>query len=84
MKSHNPSNEFFRYWVLKESYMKYTGLGFNLELDQFEILIGDEITLKGNENNLKFSLFDVENYKLAACSKHNVKKAVEYNIEDLF
>ena len=84
MRSSNPSNEFFRYWVLKESYMKYTGLGFNLKLDEFEILIGDEIKLKDDKNNLKFSLFDVENYKLAACSKYDVKKAVEYNIKDLF
>ena len=35
MNSANPSNEFFKYWVLKESYMKYTGLGFNLELNSF-------------------------------------------------
>ncbi len=84
MKSFNPQKEFFSYWVLKESYMKYTGLGFNLKLDEFEVLIEDEIKLKDDENNLKFNLFDVENYKLATCSKYNVKKAVEYNIEDLF
>jgi 4'-phosphopantetheinyl transferase len=29
MNAKNPSDEFFRYWVLKESYMKYTGLGSN-------------------------------------------------------
>ena len=46
MKSDNPSEEFFKYWVLKESYMKYTGLGMNLKLDSFEIIIKDEIRLK--------------------------------------
>ncbi|MCQ2977370.1 MAG: 4'-phosphopantetheinyl transferase superfamily protein [archaeon] len=39
INSKKPSDEFFNYWVLKESYMKYTGLGFKLELDSFEIKI---------------------------------------------
>ena len=79
MKSQNPSDEFFKYWVLKESYMKYTGLGFRLELDSFEILISNEITLK-NKRQPKFSLFEIENYKLATCSKYNVKEIFEYDI----
>ena len=83
MKSENPSDEFFKYWVLKESYMKYTGLGFNLELDEFEIIIDDEIKLKNDKNNLKFNLFDIEDYKLAICSQYDVKNAIEYNIDDL-
>ena len=41
MNSKNSPDEFFRYWVLKESYMKYTGLGMNLKLDSFEIIIED-------------------------------------------
>ena len=56
MKSDNPSEEFFKYWVLKESYMKYTGLGFNLSLDSFEIILDDEIKLKNNDE-LKFNIF---------------------------
>lgn len=78
MKSDNPSDEFFNYWVLKESYMKYTGLGFNLDLDSFEIVIGDEITLKNDKDNLKFNLFDIGDYKLATCSKYEVKDHTEY------
>ena len=61
MNARNPSEEFFRYWVLKESYMKYTGLGMNLELDSFEIIMEDEIHLKNDNENLKFNLFDIEN-----------------------
>lgn len=83
MKSENPSDEFFKYWVLKESYMKYTGLGFNLELDEFEIIIKDEIKLKNDKNNLKFNLFDIEDYKLAICSQYDVKKVAEYTINDI-
>ena len=32
---------FYRYWTLKESFMKATGLGMQLPLDAFEILIGN-------------------------------------------
>ncbi len=78
--SENPANEFFKYWVLKESYMKYTGCGFQLELDSFEIIINEEIHLKDNVEDPKFSLFDIDEYKLAVCSKYNVKNIVEYTI----
>lgn len=72
INSKNPSDEFFSYWVLKESYMKYTGLGFQLALDSFEIMIKDNIRLKGNDE-LKFNLFDVEDCKLAVCGHYDVK-----------
>ena len=83
MNSNNPENEFFRYWVLKESYMKYTGLGFHLKLDSFEIVINNEIKLKNDKRNIKFSLFDINNYKLAIASNYNVKKVTKYNIADI-
>lgn len=83
-KSDNPSNEFFNYWVLKESYMKYTGLGFNLKLDSFEIVIKDEITLKDDTDHLKFNLFDIDDYKLAICSRYPVKKYTKYSVDELF
>lgn len=83
IKSDNPSNEFFNYWVLKESYMKYTGLGFNLELDSFEIIIKDRISLKNDKNKLKFNLFDIDDYKLAICSKYDVNNFTQYSVDDL-
>ena len=64
MNSQNPADEFFKYWVLKESYMKYTGLGMNLKLDSFEIKIEDKIELKNDNECLKFNLFNLENYKI--------------------
>ena len=84
MKSPNPPDEFFSYWVLKESYMKYTGLGFNLSLNSFEILKGKEIKLKNDRNNLKFGLFDIEEYKLGIAGHYTIKNAVNYNINDLY
>ena len=84
MNSSNSADEFFSYWVLKESYMKYTGLGFNLSLDSFQICIGDKITLKDDNDNLKFNLFDIEEYKLGICSQYDVKNPIEYKIIDGF
>lgn len=68
--------------------MKYTGLGFKLDLDSFEIKKNnsDEINLIINNqvnNNIKFSLFDVGEYKLAIASKYTVKEAIEINVDDL-
>ena len=83
MNAENPADEFFKYWVLKESYMKYTGLGMNLELDSFEIIINDEIKLK-NDKSLKFNLFDIENYKIGIASHYNVSDLIEYHIDELF
>ena len=79
MKAENPPDEFFKYWVLKESYMKYTGLGFNLPLDSFEIIIDSKITLK-NKKHPKFSLFDVQEYKLATCCQYNVKSCFKHDL----
>ena len=84
MNSKNPSEEFFNYWVLKESYMKYTGLGFHLKLNSFEIMIDDEIKLKNDKNNLKFSLFDLADYKLAVCSKYKIKDYFKYSLDELY
>ncbi len=83
MNSQNPADEFFEYWVLKESYMKYTGLGMNLKLDSFEIKIGDEIKLKNDDEGLKFNLFNVENYKIGIASHYEVSNLIEYDVTEL-
>ena len=84
MKSENKPDEFFKYWVLKESYMKYTGLGMNLKLDSFEIIIGDEIRLKNDNPNLKFNLFDIKNYKIGIVGHYNVSELIEVNVNELY
>lgn len=84
IKSPNPSEEFFKYWVLKESYMKYTGLGFNLSLDSFEIIISDDIKLKNDKNNLEFSLFDINDYKLAVAGHYKVGNVTEVKVKELY
>ena len=84
MKSDNPSDEFCKYWVLKESYMKYTGLGFNLDLDSFEIVIEDKIHLREDNDNLKFNLFNIEGYKVGVASEYETTELIEIDIEELF
>ncbi len=84
MNAKNRQEEFFKYWVLKESYMKYTGLGMNLKLDSFEIIIEDRIRLKNDKENLKFNLFDIENYKLGIASHYYVSKLIEINVNELY
>lgn len=84
MKAKNPADEFFKYWVLKESYMKYTGLGMNLELDSFEILIDDEIRLKNDDKDLKFNLFNIKDYKIGITGHYDISELTEYDIDDLY
>ena len=81
MNSKNRPDEFFKYWVLKESYMKYTGLGMNLKLDSFEIMIEDKIKLKNDKKNLKFNLFNIKNYKIGIAGHYDVPKLSELNYQ---
>ena len=66
------SDLFFRYWTLKESFMKATGLGFELPPDRFCVILdGPEIAVRqrvdGREYHFKeFELHD--GYKYALCS----------------
>lgn len=84
MKAQNKADEFFRYWVLKESYMKYTGIGLNIKLNSFEILIEDTIRLKNDKENLKFNLFDIEKYKIGITSHYYINKLIEINVDELY
>ncbi len=84
IKSENPSDEFFKYWVLKESYMKYTGLGFRLELNSFEIIIDNEIKLKNDEKDIKFSLFNIGEYKIASAGHYRAKKVKKFCVDEIY
>ena len=84
MNSEKPRDEFFKYWVLKESYMKYTGLGMNLKLDSFEIIIEDTIKLKNDNESLKFNLFNIKNYKIGIASHYNVSELIKVDINEIY
>ena len=64
--------------------MKYTGLGFNLSLDSFEIILEDEIKLKDDSENLKFNLFEIKDYKIGIASHYNVSELIEVNVNELY
>ena len=64
---------FYRYWTLKESFMKVTGLGMSLPLDAFEIMIGDDgISVRQNVSDACFEFkeyFRNDGYCYASCRK---------------
>lgn len=66
---------FFRYWTLKESFMKVTGLGFRLALDDFCILLGrDDISVRQTVDRRKHffrEFFLDDGYRYAVCSAEN-------------
>ena len=63
---------FFRYWTLKESFMKATGLGFGLALDNFCILLDkDNISVRHTVDSRKYffrEFFLNDGYRYAVCS----------------
>lgn len=72
---------FYRLWTLKESYMKATGLGMSLPLDEFEITIsGESISLRraGETRNWHFCEYSPEpGYRYALCSTASAQAGLE-------
>jgi len=63
---------FFRYWTLKESFMKATGLGMKLPLDSFSIIIGKNggISVRQNVDTKNYDFAEIDafpGYKCALC-----------------
>ena len=61
---------FYRYWTLKESFMKATGLGMQLPLDAFRIVRGEQLSViqSVDDRNYGFREFsDLPGYKCALC-----------------
>lgn len=84
MNNNNHNKSFFKLWVLKESYMKMTGLGFRLALDEFSVEIGDEIKLKPEDNcNLAVWCVSDGEYMLGVCSKSKISTPELINLQDL-
>jgi 4'-phosphopantetheinyl transferase len=84
-KSPDKEDEFFKYWVLKESFMKYTSLGFNLELNEFNINIEYEdinVLLKNKDKTLNQMRknnnrsIDLDNLKLKLYNLEDYKLAI--------
>lgn len=78
---------FFRYWTLKESFIKNIGKGLSYPLNEFSINIDKEINIiqSYNNDNYYFEEFFINsNYKCSICKHNNNKtKLIKVNIDDL-
>jgi len=65
--------EFFRLWTMKESYIKMTGEGLHLPLNQFELCLGEDVRVcrDGEIQNCFFKEYEISGYRLTVCAKEN-------------
>lgn len=66
---------FYRYWTLKESFIKAVGQGMKIPLNSFSISIGNSVTVKQSISPFDYSFFEVDalkGYRLAVCAKENL------------
>ena len=59
---------FYRYWTLKESFMKATGLGMALPLDEFRICRDGEITVTQTVDERKYSFREFNDIPGCCCA----------------
>lgn len=79
------SEKFFRYWTLKESFMKVTGLGLSLPLDSFKISLNPEISVEQTVDGREYCFKEFGNipgYRCAVCTAGDCRDA-ELVIVDL-
>lgn len=62
---------FYRLWTLKESFMKATGLGMKLPLNQFEFFLGEEVRIRQSVDDARycFTEFAPDGYRMAVCTR---------------
>lgn len=62
---------FYRLWTLKESFMKVTGLGMNLPLNEFCFQLGDTVTIqqKVDDGRYYFEEYQFGKYRAAVCCR---------------
>ncbi len=67
------NERFFRYWTLKESFMKVTGLGMKLPLHDFSVsLRGEGVSVRQSVNDKTYSFAefsDITGYQCAVCTE---------------
>ncbi len=75
---------FYRYWTLKESFIKATGLGMKLSLNSFQIVRGSGISVVQSVDgrDYRFAEFnEIPGYKCALCTAGECGKTAFYTVD---
>ena len=61
--------QFFRLWTIKESYIKMTGEGMHLPMSEYEICIGEDISVlrDGKKQSCFIKEYHIPGYQIAVC-----------------
>ncbi len=59
---------FYRFWTLKESFLKAAGLGLRLPLNQFEIIINDEINVVQSVDDRRYFFREYGDFSGCRCA----------------
>ena len=76
---------FFRYWVLKESFIKALGMGLSFGMSSFRILLEDPVRVLAADGPLDYGFYegaDISGYRYAACRAGGLEE-VKTEIVDL-
>ena len=82
---HARTELFYRYWVMKESFMKCTGRGFSLPLDSFRVIPGENarVIQRVSDQVFFFREYDaIPGYRCALCALDDCRDA-ELRLVDL-
>ena len=65
------SEEFFRLWTIKESFVKMLKTGLAMGLDSFEVSFDDGISIKKNDEKVACHIkeYKLEGYKISVCAE---------------
>lgn len=78
---HERAELFYKLWTLKESFMKCTGFGFHLPLNEFSVYINDKkVRIKQSVDNADYYLYNymIDSYQYSWCIRGN-----EYFFENI-
>lgn len=80
-ESNNKLDTFYRFWTLKECFMKAIGYGFNINLKDFEIIVNDngvDINQSIDNNKYYFKEISINNYKCSLCLSNDKDLIIKY------
>jgi len=83
--SDNPSVEFFRYWTVKESYIKALGTGFSYPLKKIKVILEKDGQVHTNVKGARFDLYENQlGFIIATCHLNGNGTQIEKANEQSF